>query len=222
MSERKSARESSLRADAERNRDRITEAARKLYAAEGLGASMASVARAAGVGKATLSRRFPTPDDLIAAVFEDRMRSYVRATELALADPDPWAGFVHYIEEICSMQATDRGFADVLTMSFSGAEAIARLRAYAQSGVVELLSRARMTGHLRDDIVSEDLFVLLLANAAVISSTAGITDAGWRRLVGHLLRSFAAPGAPLPPLPAAPTSADLEEALSRPAAARQY
>jgi AcrR family transcriptional regulator len=45
--------EQSLRADAERNRDRITAAARRLYATEGLGVSMASVAREAGVGKAT-------------------------------------------------------------------------------------------------------------------------------------------------------------------------
>ncbi|UUU28616.1 TetR/AcrR family transcriptional regulator [Streptomyces sp. CA-210063] len=49
-----------LRADAERNRDRILAAARRLYATEGLAASMASVAREAGVGKATLGRRFVT------------------------------------------------------------------------------------------------------------------------------------------------------------------
>jgi AcrR family transcriptional regulator len=45
-----------LRADAGRNRQRILEAARKLLATNGLGVSVAAVAREAGVGKATLSR----------------------------------------------------------------------------------------------------------------------------------------------------------------------
>ncbi|WP_342786934.1 helix-turn-helix domain-containing protein [Streptomyces cyaneus] len=48
-----------LRSDAERNRERITAAARKVFARDGLGASMASVAREAGVGIATMFRRFP-------------------------------------------------------------------------------------------------------------------------------------------------------------------
>src|SRR3954469_19449513 len=81
-----------LRVDAERNRDRILDAARRLYATEGLGVSMAAVAREAGVGKATLSRRFATREDLITAVFADRMHAYASATATALADPDPWHG----------------------------------------------------------------------------------------------------------------------------------
>jgi AcrR family transcriptional regulator len=75
--------EPALRADAERNRERIMQAARRLYATEGLGASMASVAREAGVGKATLSRRFATREDLIAAVFTDRMDAYATAVARA-------------------------------------------------------------------------------------------------------------------------------------------
>ncbi|PTL71908.1 TetR/AcrR family transcriptional regulator [Rathayibacter caricis DSM 15933] len=207
--------DSRLRADAERNRGRITDAARHLFATQGLDVSMASVARAAGVGKATLARRFATQGDLIAAVFEDRMRAYVRATELALAESDPWLGFVHYIEGVCSMQAADRGFADVLTTSFNGADLLEELRVQAYKGFLEVIERARSTGHLRADFVSEDLFVILLANAAVVAATADVTDAAWRRLVGHMLRAFATPDAPLPPLPPAPSSADLEKAMSR-------
>lgn len=78
-----------LRADAERNRDRILAAARHLFATEGLGVSMASVAREAGVGKATLSRRFATREELVNAVFADRMDAYASAVTDALADPDP-------------------------------------------------------------------------------------------------------------------------------------
>ena len=82
-----------LRVDAERNRERILQAARQLYASEGLGVSMASVAREAGVGKATVARRFATRDELITAIFADRMDGYAAATADALADPDPWHGF---------------------------------------------------------------------------------------------------------------------------------
>jgi hypothetical protein len=42
-------------------------------------------------------------------------------TAEALADPDPWHGFTHYIETVCAMQAADRGFAAVLTMTFPAA-----------------------------------------------------------------------------------------------------
>ncbi|MEU4579185.1 helix-turn-helix domain-containing protein [Nonomuraea sp. NPDC023979] len=63
-------------ADAERNRERVLAAARRLYAGYGLGVSMACIACEAGVGKATLSRRFATREDLINAVFADRMDAY--------------------------------------------------------------------------------------------------------------------------------------------------
>ena len=207
--------EPALRADAERNRERIMEAARRLYASEGLGVSMASVAREAGVGKATLSRRFATRDDLVNAVFTDRMETYATATTEALADPDPWHGFIRYVETICAMQAADRGFAAVLTMSFPGATALEARRAESYEGFLELISRAKATGHLRDDFASEDLVLLLMANAGVITATSDAAPNGWRRLVGQMLRAFATPGAPIPPLPDAPDSADLYRAMTR-------
>ena len=104
-----------LRSDAERNRERIIAAARTVFARDGLNASMASVAREAGVGIATMFRRFPTKEELVDAVFSDRMGAYVDVVTAALDDPDPWNGFVGYIETACAMQAADSGFADVLT-----------------------------------------------------------------------------------------------------------
>lgn len=207
--------EPALRADAERNRERIMEAARRLYASEGLEVSMASVAREAGVGKATLSRRFATRDDLVNAVFADRMDAYARATAEALADPDPWHGFTRYIEAICAMQAADRGFAAVLTLTLPRAKALEARRAEAYHGFLELIARAKVTGHLRTDFVSEDLVVLLMANAGVITATGDDAPDSWRRLVGQMLRAFAAPGAPLPPMPEAPGSPALYRAMAR-------
>lgn len=204
-----------LRADAELNRSRILAAARSLFATRGLDVSMATVAREAGVGKATLSRRFATRDQLIGAIFADRMDGYVAATERGLANPDAWQGFVGYIEEVCAMQAADRGFAAVLTMTFAGAHTLETRRAAAYNGFLELIERARGTGCLRADFTSADLVVLLMANAGVISALGEDAPDGWRRLVGHMIRSFAAPHAPQPPLPDAPDHEQLYAAMAR-------
>ncbi|MFE9453959.1 TetR/AcrR family transcriptional regulator [Streptomyces sp. NPDC006739] len=207
--------EPGLRADAERNRDRILAAARRLYATEGLGASMASVAREAGVGKATLSRRFASREALINAVFADRMDAYTSAVAEALADPDPWHGFTGYIHAICAMQAADRGFADVLTMTFPAAKALEARRAEAYEASVQLITRAKATGKLREDFTDQDLVILLMANAGVIAATGDAAPDTWRRLVGHLLRSYATPGTDIPPLPEAPAPPALYRAMVR-------
>ncbi|GAB3008736.1 TetR/AcrR family transcriptional regulator [Streptomyces pseudoechinosporeus] len=204
-----------LRADAERNRDRILTAARRLYATEGLGVSMASVAREAGVGKATLSRRFATREELINAVFADRMDAYADAVAEALADPDPWHGFTGYIHAVCAMQAADRGFADVLTMTFPTAKALEARRTESYNGFLELIARAKNSGHLREDFVPEDLVILQMANAGVIAAAGDDAPDTWRRLVGHILRSYAAPDAPIPALPDAPRPTALYRAMVR-------
>lgn len=204
-----------LRADAERNRERILAAARTLFAREGLGVSMAAVAREAGVGKATLSRRFATREDLITAVFADRMDAYADATDTALADPDPWRGFAGYVHAVCAMQAADRGFADVLTMTFPAAKPLEARRAQAYNGLLELIARAQASGHLRPEFSDRDMVILLMANAGVIAATGDAAPDTWQRLVGYMLRSFAAPGAELPTLPPPPQPRALYRAMVR-------
>ena len=203
------------RADAERNRDRIAQTARRLFATHGLDVSMASVAREAGVGKATLSRHFATREDLINAVFADRMSDYLALTAEALADRDPWHAFTCYIESVCAMQAADRGFAAVLSMTFPAADELEARRAEAYQGFLDVIARAKATGHLQADFASEDLVVLLMANAGVIAATADAAPDSWRRLLGQMTRAFATPGAPLPAMPPPPSSADLYRAMTR-------
>ncbi|MFI9772661.1 TetR/AcrR family transcriptional regulator [Streptomyces sp. NPDC052415] len=204
-----------LRIDAERNRDRILAAARRLFATEGLGVSMAAVAREAGVGKATLSRRFATRDELVDAVFADRMDGYAAAVATALADPDPWRGFTGYVHTVCAMQAADRGFADVLTMTFPAAKALEKRRAEAYHGFLELITRAKDTGHLREDFTDRDMPILLMANAGVVNAAGDAAPDAWQRLVAHMLRSYATPQAPLPPMPDAPAPKALYRAMVR-------
>ncbi|WP_433626362.1 TetR/AcrR family transcriptional regulator [Nocardia sp. CA-120079] len=204
-----------LRADAERNRERILAAARILFAREGLGVSMAAVAREAGVGKATLSRRFATREDLITAVFADRMDAYAAAVDTALADADPWRGFAGYVHAVCAMQAADRGFADVLTMTFPTAKPLEARRAQAYNGLLEVITRAQASGHLRPEFSDRDMVILLMANAGVVAATGDAAPDAWQRLVGYMLQSFATPGTELPPLPPPPQPQALYRAMIR-------
>ncbi|WP_328875432.1 TetR/AcrR family transcriptional regulator [Streptomyces sp. NBC_00287] len=206
-----------LRSDAERNRGRIIAAAREVFARDGLGASMASVAREAGVGIATMFRRFPTKEELVDAVFFDRMDAYADAVAVALDDPDPWHGFVGYIEAACAMQAADSGFADVLTTTFPTAKALERRRNEAYEGMVELINRAKATGRLREDFDSSDLVLLHMANAGVVNAIGDAAPDAWRRVVALLVQSFEAPARG--PLPASPEHDALYRAMLRAAPA---
>ncbi len=202
-----------LRADARRNQERVVEAARAVFAEKGLEASTNEIARRAGVGVATLFRRFPTRDDLVAAAFEEKMHAYTKAIAQALADPDPWKGFCGFIERVCQMQAEDRGFADVLTLTFPTAQAFEDERDQSAQALSELLDRAKATGRLRPDFAHQDVPLILMANAGVVNATRSTAPDAWRRFVGYLIQAFAADTAR--PLPDPPSRHQMYRALMR-------
>jgi len=184
-----------LRADAARNRAAIVEAARAVFAEQGLDAPLDEIAKRAGTGNATLYRRFPTRGDLVAAVFAERMVEHLDAVESGLADPDPWRGFASYVETAGVMQARDRGIADLVTMDVPGAPEIERLRAQAFDGLVHLVERAHAAGVLRADFSTEDLVLLLMANAGLVERAHGISADASARLLHILLDGFRADAA---------------------------
>jgi AcrR family transcriptional regulator len=199
-----------LRADAARNRKAIVDAARAVFAEQGLHVALDEVARRAGVGNATLYRRFPTRADLVTAVFADQMAEQVAAVERGLADPDPWSGLRSYLVAISAMQANDRGLADLVTMDVSSAPEIEALRAQAFAGLVTLLERAKAAGVLRADFSAEDVLVLLMANAGLVERAHGSARAASARLVHLVLdgaRAEAATDGPKPPTPSRMTLA---------------
>ncbi|WP_029663023.1 TetR/AcrR family transcriptional regulator [Cellulomonas sp. KRMCY2] len=190
-----------LRADAERNRARILAAARQAFAEQGLDVATTDIARAAGVGIATLYRRFPATDDLVAAAFTAKMDAYAGAAEAALDVEDPWVAFCDYVRAICEMQSLDAGFADILALAPRPAFDDQRSRAF--RAFTRLVRRAKDVGALRHDFVHQDLVMLLMANAGLVRSTNGNPQAS-RRLAEYMLQSFRSPGAgPLPPPPSA-------------------
>lgn len=192
-----------LRADAVRNRERIIEVARALFAERGLEVPMATIARRSGVGVATLYRRFPTKESLIATVFADEFTACVSIVDEALADPDPWHGFRVFLESVCAMQAADRGFSTAFVAASPVGDEMVRERDRAIRGFAELTRRAQECGRLRADFVPDDLFLLLGANSGIIAAGLETPEATSRRLVAYLLDAVSADGArpsrPLPP-----------------------
>ena len=179
-----------LRADAQRNRAALLTAAREIFAEQGLDASLDEIARRAGVGNATLYRRFPSRRDLIAEVFAGQMSEYVRLADLALLESDAWAAFVGYLTRLFEIQATDRGLSELLvTSSFDDDERLAALRASAQRGATEVIRRAQAAGALRADFTRKDLSILMRANAGVVQRSPDPN--AWRRQLVLVLDGLA-------------------------------
>jgi AcrR family transcriptional regulator len=197
---------SALRVDAERNRQAILCAAATVFSRRGTSAPLEEVAREAGVGIATLYRRFPERSDLIEAVFEAKMTRYADACEEAAerALTEPWEAFTRYVHTILEEQAADPGFSDVLLAPLSGSPAFAAHHRRALNATTTLVERAVAAGVLREGFDHSDLYLLTLANAGLARGARSARMAASRRLGAYLLDAFRHPSTePLPPPPAA-------------------
>ncbi|MGM1065040.1 TetR/AcrR family transcriptional regulator [Saccharothrix sp. Mg75] len=197
-----------LRVDAQHNRDRVVAAAREAFAEQGLDASMSGIARRAGVGVATLYRRFPTRRALVTEVFAEQFHGCTSVVHDALDDPDPWRGFCRVVAELCEMQARDRGFSAAFLSAFPDAVPVDEQRARAWEALAALVARAKAAGDLRPDFTPDDLIMVLMANNGLVTGSVEAAVAASRRLVAYFLQAFRARG-PLPP----PTPLGLRDVL---------
>lgn len=186
-----------LRSDALDNRERILDAARAVFAAEGLTVPMREIARRAGVGPATLYRRFPTKEALVTEAFTDQMHACHTIVEQALADPDPWRGFCHVIEQTCELHARSRGFTTAFISAYPGAVDLAEAREHALTAIAELARRAKAAGRLRTDFVVGDLILVLMANSGINAPSPAARVTASRRFAALAVQAFrAVPGRP--------------------------
>jgi AcrR family transcriptional regulator len=173
-----------LRRDAERNRQRILEAAREAFAELGLSVTLDEIARRAGVGVGTVYRRFPDKERLIDALFEDQMTEFAAMAEDRLRSDDPWAALVGFIECACEAHACDRGFKEIALSGARGHERIARARQRMFPLVTRLVERAQADGSLRPDVAATDVPLLQLMLGSISECTREIDPELWRRYVG--------------------------------------
>jgi AcrR family transcriptional regulator len=150
-----------LRADAERNRRRLLDAAEEMFSERGLDVGVAEIAARAGVGRGTLFRNFASKEDLIAAIVGERMADATARGRELLDAPDPGAALFEFLGEIVGRQQTDRALFEAVADTFLANSAIAT--AYTDFvGVLEqLVVRAQNAGAVRDDVGALDLIVMV-------------------------------------------------------------
>ncbi|MEU3986546.1 helix-turn-helix domain-containing protein [Streptomyces sp. NPDC026672] len=209
-----------LRADAARNRERILDAARELFEQRGLDAPLDEVATRAGVGAATLYRRFPSRESLVEAVLLEKMELWLTATEAALENEDPWGAFCGLMDWLCATMAADRGFSDLISIRLPLSDKATHLRERGEQATALLIRRAQDAGRLRTDFVMEDVLLFLTANAGVMQVTQADAPHAWRRLLAYLLEGCRSDRTG--PLPAAPTPLQMERALTGNACAKGF
>lgn len=208
------------RADAVRNRVALLAAAQTLYAERGIDVPLEEIAKQAGVGIATLYRNFPRGKvQLVSEATVGQVTRSVDVARAALTIPDPWQGFVTFVEEICAMQEGDAGFRDVLVTMLPGDERVDELRRQGHELAIELTERAKATGKLRSDVVHQDLLLLLVANAAVLTATRRDAPDASRRLVALFLDAVGTRWQ-RSTLPDPPTDQEMFQAMTRLATTR--
>ncbi|WFR65759.1 helix-turn-helix domain containing protein [Curtobacterium flaccumfaciens] len=181
-----------LRADARENRDRVLRAARDLFGSRGLDVTMRDVARHAGVGPATVYRRFPTRQDLVDAAFDDELELCRSIVLDGAGEPDPWQGFRSVVERIVELNARNQGFVDALVVEGQVSDRLVRHRRELLHALAGLSVRAKATGALRPDFVVDDLLLVLLAARGLRGDDPAERLVAARRFAALALDSFRA------------------------------
>ncbi|MGV2917721.1 TetR/AcrR family transcriptional regulator [Streptomyces alfalfae] len=196
-----------MRADAQRNAEKLRAAAAELFQERGLKVPLKEIARRAGVSHGTLYNLFGTRealiDDVVAGLAADRLGA---AAEHALSFEDAGKGFAYYVQRVCELQATDPAVADVVSGRFPAAECLMAICGQAQDAATRIIERARLAGAIRPDFTGEDLLLFFGTSALLARAVADTAADAWRRQVAFLLdgvRTEAAHG-PLPFAPPAP------------------
>jgi AcrR family transcriptional regulator len=182
-----------LRADAARNRERILAAAEQVFSEHGLDASIADVARVAGVGKATVFRSYPTKDDLIAAIACDRIRWIEELVTAALEEPDAWGAFERLLADLAHRHATDLTHLQALARE-TDAPLVAQARAAANAALRRLMDAAKAQGAMRADATPDDIRTLFQGITHAMPPADRHDPAAWARwaqLIASALRAAA-------------------------------
>ena len=154
--------ESTVRADALRNRERLVEVAQSAFATHGIDTSLEEIARQAGVGIGTLYRRFPRREDLIAAVLAER---YLKLTECALVlsegREDADAALTEWLTLLIEHMAIYRGLSMAVKEAIHDqTTALGRTCKEMMDAGSALLARGQGSGAFRDDITFYDVMSL--------------------------------------------------------------
>ncbi|MFF5538714.1 TetR/AcrR family transcriptional regulator [Streptomyces cinerochromogenes] len=159
-----------LRADARRNRERILEAAVRAFSEKGPDVAIDTIAKAAGVGSATLYRHFPTREALVEAAYRNELARVCDSAAKLLADNPPDLAIRLWMDDFIDYVAAKQGMADALRAAVaSGADPFAETLDKLGTALGTLLHAGADAGLLRPDIDPFDVG-FTLAGVALITS----------------------------------------------------
>jgi AcrR family transcriptional regulator len=196
-----------LRADAQRNRRLLLEAAAAAFAAHGVDASASEIAARAGVAKGTLFRHFPAKSDLLAAVLIDRM-AQVRAiaVEVAARRSPGLAAIGELMSRGAEVIAADRSFFDAAMAAIVPSEELHGAKRAFEVALDLLVDAAVAAGEIRDDVRGIDLAMLMMAATNTTAPERERHPGLWRRYLALMIDGLR-PGATTP-LPVAAAHGD--------------
>jgi AcrR family transcriptional regulator len=176
------------RADAQRNRRLLLEAAAAAFSAGGIDVSAEEVARRAGVAKGTLFRHFPAKGDLIAAVLAERMRAMRELIgEVAAARPPGIEAVAELMSRGAAMLAADRSFFDAASAQVDLGPELLGEKLALEAALDELVVAAQRSGELRDDVCGIDLAMLMMAATNTCAPTRALSPQLWRRYLALMI-----------------------------------
>jgi AcrR family transcriptional regulator len=151
-----------LRADAQRNRDKILSAAVRVFAEEGLDAHLERIAKEAGVGSGTLYRNFPTREILIEAAYRNELAKLCDAAPELLATMPPREALRAWMGRFIDYATAKLGMADALrALVESGVNPYAQSHEIILAALTSLLDAGAKAGTIRSDITATDMFACL-------------------------------------------------------------
>jgi AcrR family transcriptional regulator len=205
-----------LRRDAEINRQRLLTAASELFAQQGLAVTLNDIAHHAGVGVGTAYRRFANKDEVIDALFEQRLDQVIALATEAVQDPDAWRGLTTFLERSLEMQLEDRGLTELLNNPQLKQHRVNEARDRIAPLVNALVDRAKAQGVLRPDVEGTDAIFIQVALTGVMDSTRNVEPTLYRRYLTIFLDGMRADRGPLTVLPVAALNTEQTHAIMTP------
>ena len=185
------------RRDATLNNERLVEAARAVFARQGLSATLEDIAAEAGVGVGTIYRNFSSKQQIVETLYDAAIDSVLAEVDAVLAIDDPWEGIRAFFEVVAARQAQDLGLHERF-LGFGGAGPSTSTATKVLAAVTPLFERASAAGVLRDGVSVTDIVPIF----AMLSGIYGLSESNpdlWRRYLAVILDGLRAQDrAPLP------------------------
>jgi AcrR family transcriptional regulator len=177
-----------MRADAQRNYERLLSAAAAAFAEHGADdVSLEEIARRAGVGIGTLYRHFPTRQALLEAVYREQVEAVRAAAEEQLRSDAPGEALAAWLRVLVEFSSTKHSLTTALLATMDkDSELLSSCSAVLRGAAEALLARAQEAGAVRADVDAKDL--IRLVHGVNLAAQYGPADVGQRdRMLGLVL-----------------------------------